>query len=212
MKKVFFAIIILLFFVGCKKSSDTYPYNVVIKVRDIESWLSVSGAKVVISISDYINQTPIDSSITNADGNVFFTTSQNLTMLRVNPTKSGYMIVEGFSTIDPIYKCDIRLGKPSFIKLNIHKQGIYNNFDSILVKLKGLNTGPSGLFSGQYNIFYTNKANTPDTLFNLNTFYQPFTSKMYVQWDIIRNGSVLSTQTDSTDLIQYGTKNYDLTY
>ena len=62
-------------------------------------------------------------------------------------------------------------------------------------------------------MFTKDKAESPDRSFNLYTWYNtPFYDKLYFQWDIIRNGSVISTKSDSTSLIQFGTKNFTLNY
>ena len=83
--------------------------------------------------------------------------------------------------------------------------------DSIALRVVDY-TSPSN-FSIGFRSLAKDKAEAPDRSFNLYTWYNtPFYDKLYFQWDIIRNGSVISTKSDSTTLIQFGTKNFTLNY
>ena len=68
---------------------------------------------------------------------------------------------------------------------------------------------------------HRDKANSPDKLYNLQAVYNLTNShwnqflgngKHIFRSDIIRNGAVLSSQTDSTNIIQFGTQNFTLNY
>jgi hypothetical protein len=117
-----------------------------------------------------------------------------------------YFIPFNNERVDTIY-----IARPSFVNFTIHKTGTYLPGDSIALRVVDY-TSPTN-FSFDFRNLTKDKAIAPDRTFNLYTWYHtPFYDKLYFQWDIIRNGSVLSTKLDSTDLIQFGTQNFTLNY
>jgi len=87
----------------------------------------------------------------------------------------------------------------------LHKTGSYQPLDSVNVQFfyipdNGVN-------------MYGRKTNSPDTTLNLSTVYAlPSLTKFYMNWNIIRNNSIISTGKDSIPLVQFGTVNYTLNY
>ena len=217
MKMVFTAIVILLFFIGCKKSSENDPGIVHGIILDIDSRTPIANATVILDLHTTGLYNPIDSFLSDINGRFSFTDYYDGIFKGLIPKKNGYVDPIGYYFVflrprsnweDTIY-----LAKPSFIRINLHEQGIYQNTDSIILRLKGNIKNTTVIFPADtLHIFYQNKAVMPDTSLNMSTYYDSYYSKIYLQWDIKRNGSIISTQTDSTDLIQYGTKNFDLNY
>lgn len=218
MRTIFPALGILLIFLGCKKSSDTHYYNLKVTVRDSYTNLPVDGVKVKLTNESNTPNTipPLsDSSITNIEGNAFFTVSGDQNWITFTPSKDGYTVLYILNHALPLTEdlaVNIPIWRVSYLKLNLHKQGSYNSTDSVLVKVKGV-LNKYYHESTLQDSFCFRQANRPDTLYNLSALYAyPSNTKICFQWDIIRNGSIFSSQTDSTDLIQYGTKNYNLNY
>ena len=215
MKIVFSAIIILLLFIGCKKSSDDSDfYTITGIVVDIDSNTPVENAKVYCGFLPIVYSLQLDSAFSDINGKVSFTYRKDHIPKGTVAQKSGYMaaIFDNYytiSTVDVDRTDSLFLAKPSIVNITLHKSNVYQPSDSIVLKVKGY---IEFVYPNLFQTIYQTNANNPDTSIHLNTQYKTSYSKIYLQWDIKRNGSILSTQTDSIDLIQYGTKNYNLNY
>lgn len=212
MKKLFLSAIIFILLLGCKKSSETQYHNIKITVLDFDSRLPIAGAKVMLSRT--VNFLPKDSSLSDINGICIFQVTE-VSDITLFPSKNSYLSNTGIGIAGPItndHSITLHLLKPSFAKINLHKQAVYNNSDSVLVKLKG-HFFPYSLNQYIYDSFYIRKANSVDTSLIVNCFYNnPSNTKIFLQWNILRNGVIQSTQIDSADFVQYGTINYNLNY
>ena len=222
MKKllILFALTCILF--GCNKSSteDEY-YTINGVVLDYDSQLPIAGAKVRSLTTCSPACPPTDSAITDVFGKVSFRFKINdvyeiLLAEKANyigQNEKGFLSYTNITTPDTIY-----LARPSFVNVTVHKTGTYLPTDIIKVQLYGdaLSLGGPGI---GYRILHSDNANMPDKQYNLQAVYShapgfiPFRhQKIYFIKEIIRNGSVLSSQPDSTNIIQFGTQNFILNY
>ena len=208
--------------ISCKKTSDEDEYYTLNGlVLDYDNQLPIVGAKVRSFTTCSPHCPPTDSAITNADGRVSFRFRiddiyEVLYAEKINyiSQTEKYFLLYGINPKeDTIY-----LARPSFVNVTVHKTGIYLPSDTIKVQVYGDALSIGGPWTG-YRVLHNGKANAPDKLFNLQAVYShnlntlPFMhQKVYFIKDIIRNGSVLSSQTDSTNIIQFGTQNFTLNY
>lgn len=100
------------------------------------------------------------------------------------------------------------LVRKSFINLTIHKSASYLTLDSIELRV-AVDYCSAACYSAANRTILRDKSDASDKIIILYSWYQsPSFTKLYFQWDIIRNGAVLSTQADSTAMVQFGTKNF----
>ena len=213
MKKIFAALLFFFLFVGCKKSTSKDEYfNLSILVLDFDAKTPIANAKVYPTS---IRGAGTDSAFSDANGKVSFRIRIESTTIIPFAVKDNYVIPAiafhvfsaNIDRTDTIY-----LVRPSYVNATVHKTGAYLPLDSIAIRVKNDYYSPIW-YSNEYRNLAREKADAPDKVFNLLSWYHPVAMpKLYFQWDIIRNGSVISTQTDSTSMIQYGTKNYMLNY
>lgn len=212
MNKLFLPVITFILLLGCKKSSETQFHNIKVTVLDFDSRLPIAGAKVMLSRA--ANFLPKDSSLTDINGICIFQVTE-VSGITLYPAKNGYLTDIGIGIAGPItndHSITLYLLKPSFTKINLHRQAGYDNSDSVFIKLKG-HFSRNIFNQDPFDSFYVRKANSVDTSLIVNCFYNnPSNTKIFFQWNIIRNGMIHSTQTDSADLIQYGIINYNLNY
>ena len=218
MKLLFAILFFTAILTSCKKSSDDDYYTITGVVLDWDSKAPIAGAKVYAGVSFF---TPAlnDSAITDANGKVSFKYKwedggKALFLVKagyINPSSIITMIRSNSDRTDTLY-----LARASYLNVNIHRVNSYPNSDTVVIWLSGYRV--FNIF-GQNNLSLTQLyqlkrvANAADTIINVESVYfAPPYQKAYLNWDIVRNGSILSTQSDSTDLIQFGTKNYSLNY
>ncbi|MBK7307217.1 MAG: hypothetical protein IPO01_05430 [Chitinophagaceae bacterium] len=203
---------------SCSKSSgeDEY-YTTTVLVLDYDSELPIAGAKVY-SIMCGPFCPPTDSAVTDAAGKTSFMFKMDNVQRVFYARKNNYIYQTEIPGIFYINKTDtIYLARPSFVNVTVHKTGTYLPSDSIKVQVYG--DALSSTEWGDYRILHFGKADSPDKLYNLEAVYShhpgaiPFRhQKIYFIKEIIRNGSVLSSQTDSTNIIHLGTQNFTLNY
>jgi hypothetical protein len=212
MKQILTLFVLTAFLFGCKKSStedEYYTLNGI--VLDYDSRLPIAGAKVYAGPL-CIGGCASDSAVSDAAGRVSFRVmnTAGITIL-LSASKDNYVKppIYFFVPINIGERTDTTyLVKPSFVNLTTHKAGTYNPSDSLAIRVMGDINATS-----VYRDFTREKADATDKTFNLSAWYQsPYNLKLYFQWDIIRGGTVISSKSDSTSLIQYGTKNFTLNY
>jgi len=223
MKKLLPLLALTIIIASCKKSDDEY-YTISGLVLDMDAKTPITSAKVYAGNSFYL---PSDSAVTDVNGRVSFRFRKDGTLVQMRPAKDNYVRPFLFILQQPANKNrtdTVYLGRPSFVNLTMHKTGAYLPQDSIELNVR--NHYADGIFRDIYSYHSRDKADTPDKSFNLNSFYAlpaaatnpprivnvPPVTKLYFQWQIIRNGNIIDTKTDSTELIQFGTKNYQLNY
>ena len=165
-----------------------------------------------------------DSALTDVSGRVSFRFGVG------DPSRFFYVVKDGYlrpqtywATAGNVSRTDtFFLARQSFVNVTISKIGAYLGTDTVEIKVLGDNTLSDGE-SPTYRTFHRDKANAPDKLYNLfaayytggnNSFWNHFMikNKLYFKSEIIRGGSVFSTKTDSTNIIQFGTQNFTLNY
>ncbi len=200
---------------GCNKPSEEDEYYTVTgQVLDLDSKLPIAGAKAYLPRFS-------DSALTDAAGRVSFT-------FMVGDPSFFYVVKDGYlrpqvywAAVGNVSRTDtFFLARPSFVNVTTHKNGTYLSSDTVDIHVFGDNIPPTGETQG-YRPLHRDKANSPDKLYNLQAVYNLTNShwnqflgngKLYFRSDIIRNGAVLSSQTDSTNIIQFGTQNFTLNY
>jgi hypothetical protein len=220
MKQLITICFLLIILNSCKKSStavDEY-YTITGVVLDYDAKTPIEGAKVYCGKGICVGNCPFpkgDSAITDVSGKVCFQYKKDDARKRLLPVKVNYIYTQSYGTDDPVNidrTVTLYLARQCYANVLIRKTGNYLPLDSVVVRVMGDYTSELGLYSFYRNLF-TDKANSPDKQFNLYAFYaSPNFTKIYFQWDVIRNGSIITTKSDSTDLIQFGTKNYTLNY
>jgi hypothetical protein len=220
MKKLLIALIITSILFGCKKSSTEEEYYTVTgQVLDLDSKLPIVGATA------YLSGIPpaSDSALTDALGRVTFRYRVGERSRIFYVVKNGYLrpinYYAGVST--SVSRTDtFFLARPSFVNVTAHRIGSYLVSDTIEIQVAGDNVPSIGETNG-YRILHRDKANAPDKLYNLQAVYNVNYSfwnqflgheKLYFIKNIIRSGSVISTNTDSTNIIQFSTQNFTLNY
>jgi hypothetical protein len=206
---------------SCKKSSGEEEYYTLSGiVLDFDSYAPIAGAKVYVKQYGYM-QPVVDSAISDGNGRVSFNLKKEGAFKFLSPLKAGYLNPINWIGYYANYNDrtdDLYLARPSFINVTTHKAGTYLPSDTIDVQVMNDNVPPIG----QYNTFrpiFRDKADVADRTFNLQAAYGHARGdlfygavKLYFRSEIIRGGSVLSTKTDSTNIIQFGTQNFTLNY
>jgi hypothetical protein len=207
---------------SCKKSSsDDGYYTITGLVLDWDSKAPIAGAKVYVSAFS-ITPSLIDSAISDVNGRVSFR------YLKTEAGRGLYTDIPGY--VYPFYSIIFSVpvnnvnrtdtlfrAKASYLNLNLHQSGIYNATDSMHVKIMGYRKSLF-LYGGdpmtKVDIFgIDRRAMAPDSLLHIaSVYFNPPYQKAYINWNVTRNGSILSGGSDSTDLNQFGTKNYNLNY
>lgn len=206
---------------GCSKSSfeeDEY-YTVTGQVLDLDTNMPIPGAKAYLP-----GMPPADSATTDAFGRVSFTYRFGFPFLFFYVVKDGYLRPGSYwvsgghvDRTDTFF-----LAKRSMVNVTASRTGTYQSTDTVELHVFGDNT-ISGGESSTYRLFHRDNANTPDKTYNLFAVYYNGSNtsywnhfikkeKLYFRADILRNGSVISTKTDSTGIIRYGTRNFTLNY
>lgn len=210
------AILGIILTTGCKKSSPDNDYTITAVVLDIDSRAPIPVAKVY-SQAYPIFGSPIvfDSSYSDASGKTRFTHKKGDARMIFAVSKPGYIPAGLLPLSGGLYFVDRTdtsyMTKASAVDLSIHRSNTYLPGDSVYVKVKGIYI-PGG-FSGFFYTVAQYLANSPDRLINLQAFYSsPYHTKLYFQCDIIRGGTVFSSQLDSAEMIQFGTRNHTLNY
>jgi hypothetical protein len=221
MKKLITVLFFTAILISCKKSSteDENYYTLTATVVDFDLNTAIAGAKVYVI--EYISAVPVDSALSDANGKVSFSFKKEGPYKFLTPLKNNY--INPMNIIPAQLNYDNRsyflyLARPSFVNATIHKSGTYLPLDSVAVQVLGDYAAPI-VQNPSYRLLFKDKAEAPDKIFNLQSAYGKVMGsiffgslKLYFKTDIIRNGSVFSSQTDSTSLIQFGTKNYTLNY
>lgn len=219
MKKLIIVFVLACILFGCKKSSEEDKYYTVTgQVLDLDSKLPIVGAKA------YLTGIPpaSDSALTDASGRVSF-------RFRIGDRGLFYVVKNGYlrpinyyvSVNNSVSRTDtFFLARPSFVNVTAHKIGTYQALDTVEIQVAGDNIPSVGETNG-YRILHRDKANSPDKLYNLQaaynvnySFWNQFLGheKLYFKKNIIRSGSIVSSNTDSTNIIQFGTQNFTLNY
>ena len=220
MKQLIAVILLTVILFSCKKSStaeDEY-YTITGQVLDLDSKLPIVGAKAYLTG----RLPPSDSAITDASGRVSFTFKIGDLSRYFYVVKDGYLRPQAYwVSVGNVSRTDtFFLARPSFVNVSVHKTGTYQVLDTVEIKVAGDNIPSIGETQG-YRTLHRDKANSPDKLYNLQAAYNVTYShwnqflgneKLYFRSEIIRNGSVFSTKTDSTNIIQFGTQNFTLNY
>lgn len=212
MKKLLTLFVFTSILFGCKKSStedEYYTLNGI--VIDYDSRVPIAGAKVIASVLCIGSCPASDSAISDAAGKVSFRLKKSVATFLLSASKDNYVrppIYYAFPVITFDRTDTVFLVKPSFVNVTTHKAGTFNPLDSIAIRVMGDINSHSF-----YREFTRDKADAGDKTFSLSAWYQsPYNVKLYFQWDIIRGGTVITSKTDSTSLIQYGTKNFTISY
>ncbi len=220
MKQLITILILSCILFACNKTSNEEEYYTIYGlVLDYDSQLPIAGAKVYTITNCGPTCPPTDSAITDANGRVSFRFRMDDIYQFLIARKTNYISQTEVYGIFYINKTDtIYLARPSFVNVTVHKTGTYLPSDSIKVQVYGDGLSSGGPWIG-YRVLYMDKADAADKLFNLQAAYShnlntlPFRhQKVYFIKDIIRNRSILSSQTDSTNIIQFGTQNFTLNY
>lgn len=211
MKKIVSVFVLTCILFGCKKSSteDEY-YTISGIVIDYDSKLPIAGAKVYAGPL-CIGGCTTDSAISDAAGKVSFHVRNTGVTILLSASKDNYVRppIYFLFPINIVDRTDTAyLVKPSFVSVTSHKASTYNPSDSIEIKVMGDINAPSS-----YRDLTIGKADVSDKTFNLSAWYQsPYNVKLYFQWTIIRGGTIISSKSDSTSLIQYGSKFFTINY
>lgn len=219
MKQLMTILVFATTLISCKKSSnstniDSGYYTITGIVLDIDNRTPIVGAKVYAGAPPILS--PSDSAFSDAAGRVSFRVKKEGQVKTLYAVKDNYVLphsIFGFYVSAYVDRTDtVYLARQSYVNLTIHKTGTYLPLDSIALKVAGDYYSAAG-YSASYRSILRDKADATDKIFNLYSWYQsPNFTKIYFQWDIIRNGAVISTQSDSTTMIQFATKNYTLNY
>lgn len=223
MKLLFAIFIIIAVLAGCKKSNgaDGY-YTITGLLLDWDSKAPIGGAKVYAE-TQYPALPARDSAVTDGNGKASFK------YLKRDAGRGLYTIIPGY--VYPFYSIffGVRVGnnvnrtdslflaRASYLNLNLHQSGVYNTTDSLHLTISGFRKdiflfGGNGMTKVAF-LFLDRRAMAADSLLNLaSVYFNPPYQKAYIKWDVYRNGSVLTGGSDSTDLVQFGTKNYVLNY
>jgi hypothetical protein len=221
MKKLITVLFFTAVFTSCKKTSaeEENYYTLTGTVVDFDTNAAIAGAKVYVI--EFWTTVPVDSALSDANGKVAFRLKKEGPYKFLNVVKSNY--VNPMNIIPANLNYDDRaeflyLAKSSFVNATIHQNSNYLPLDSIAVQVTGDYVSPIPQNPG-YRVLFKDKAVAPDKIFNLQAAYGKVMSslffgslKLYFTTEIIRNGAVISTQKDSTSLIQFGVKNYTLNY
>lgn len=221
MKQILTILFITATLASCKKSStDDSHYTITGLVLDWDSKAPIAGAKVyaVTSFPPFA----MDSAVTDANGRVSFRYLKTESVRRLYTDIPGYVspfysFIFGVPVNNVNRTDSIFLARASYLNLNLHHAGSYNITDSFHLRILGYRKAIF-LFGGDQMtkvdlLFLDRRAIAADTLLNLaSVYFNPPYQKAYINWNVSRNGSVLSSGSDSTDLIQFGTKNYNLNY
>ncbi len=217
--------ILAIFFISatlasCKKSTtDDSHYTITGLVLDWDSKVPIAGAKVyaVTAFPPF----SIDSAVTDANGKVSFTFLKTESSRRLYTEIPGYVspfysIVFAVSANKANRTDSIFLARASYLNTNLHQSGIYNATDSMHLRILGYRKAlsPFGDYMTKVDVFGIDRlAMAADSLLNIASvdFNLPY-QKAYINWNTTRNGSVISSGSDSTDLIQFGTKSFNLNY
>jgi hypothetical protein len=213
MKQICATILFFSLFAGCKKSTpeDEY-YNLTVLVLDYDARTPIANAKV-FPANGLAGK--VDSAFSDGNGKAFFRFKKDGSLKAKGAFKDNYLSPSIFYLLHTGFedRTDTTyLAKPSYVNLTIHKTGAYLPLDSIALRVNNDYASPN-TYLGMYRNLAREKADAPDKVYNLYSWYQSGNiTKLYFEWDIIRAGSVISTKTDSTGLIQFGTKNFTLNY
>lgn len=215
MKQILALFLLTALLPSCKKSStddSNGNYTITGIVLDVDSKTALAAAKVYVRENFMV----IDSAISDANGRVSFTFKKEGNFKSLYPTKDNYLLphsqwgifISGYvNRTDTVY-----LARKSFVNVTVHKTGTYLPLDSIDLKVAG-DYYSAAAHSAIYRSVLRDKADAADRALNLYSWYfSPYSTKIYFQWDIIRSGAVISSQSDSTTMIQFGIKNFTLNY
>lgn len=223
MKKVITILLLCALFYGCKKEKESEEENYTLTgiVRDFDDNTPIPNAKVSVKESASPLSPVIDSAVSDANGMVSFTYKREGAYKFLFVAKANYLDPMNWKIAYLNYNDrteTLYLAKPSFVNVTAHKISGYLPLDTVDIKVLGDN---SPLF-GQYNNYrplHRDKADAPDKLFNLQTVYGHNNGsiflgalKLYFKSEIIRNGNIISTKIDSTNVIQFNTQNFTLNY
>lgn len=217
MKQILIAVSILPMFVSCDKTTPDNDYTITAVVVDIDTRTTIPGAKVYSQVFPraFGSLQVYDSAFSDASGKAVFTHQKGERRSVIAISKIGYVPTGAILySISPNFvdRTDsVYLGRGSYVNLTVHRTGTYLPGDSVHVKVKG-NYNRDGI-PGHFWTVVKDLAITPDKVLNLEAIYHPFYNpKLNFECDIRRAGLVLTTISDSTDMIQYSTKSYTLNY
>ncbi|MGF2412318.1 hypothetical protein [Ferruginibacter sp.] len=222
MNKLITALLLTAILVSCKKTSteDENYYTLAATVVDFDASTPIAAAKVYVIA--YIGGAPLDSALSDVNGKVAFSFKKEGPYKFLTPVKNNY--INPMNTVPAHLNYDNRteflyLARPSYVNVTVHKTGTYLPSDSVNVQVTGDYAPPPIFQNPGYRLLFKDKAEAPDKIFNLQSAYGRVmgsfffgASKLHFTTDIIRNGAVISTQKDSTSLIQFSIKNYTLNY
>ena len=218
MKQIISVLILSAILFGCKKSSEEDEYYTIKGlVLDFDSKLPIANAKV-IQYEFCCGQKKVDSLVSDVNGMVSFNCKNQGDYKMIAATKDNYVhplkyvnyqVLAHISRTDTVY-----LARPSFLQLTIHKANIYQSADSIKIYVSGDYYAATSGHTSNFRTLVIDKANSPDKVFNLYTFYElPDYNKLNFHYQITRNGILISDQyLSSTNLIQFGTQNFIINY
>jgi hypothetical protein len=223
MKQILTILFISATVASCKKSStDDGYYTITGLVLDWDSKAPIAGAKV-FSESLFTLPIALDSAVSDASGRVIFKFLKSQTGPILYAIKPGYeypfySLIIGVRVNNIVDQTDtIFMARASNLNLTLHQAGSYISTDSMHVWISGYRKAIYFVGGDPMTkvdlLELDRRAMAPDSLLNFSTVYfNPPYQKTYFRWNIFRNGSVISGGSDSTDLIQFGTKNYNLNY
>ena len=228
MKKIFLVCLIAYLFLSCKKTEsapESEFYTVSALVLDIDSGVPIANAQVdcgqLYSPGSIFSGEYYDSLLSDQGGKANFT-FKKLAAYRFTGTrakKTGYIptgrvrfFIEAYHNKD---RSDtLNLVKPSFVNLNIHQLLPYQNSDTFYVKGSGniyIPNAQNDVYG--FSSIYKGKANSFDTSISFMNQYKINNPKIFVMWEIVRNGtSLIASGSDSINLIQYGQKIFQINY
>lgn len=218
-RKIIILLIIVLFMCTCKKSNDDQN-NAITLAGVVNNWDTKAPiANVRVYVSASLLFPPVDSATSDLSGRVSFTYPTGTGIRILWPKDPAYInsvaifntTNTGGSRTDTLY-----LMRPSYLQVNLHRANAYQASDEINLRVNGYRltfSYPPPIMG--LSQFYNNSwsANVADTIVNIPMAYFPTPyQKAYIDWKVSRNNIAITSQADSVDLIQYGTKNYQLNY
>ncbi len=219
MKSILSLLLIGITLLSCKKDEpaglDSYTITGV--VLDADNYTPISNTKVYCSFLPFSSALTFDSSFSNLQGKVSFRYENDHMPKGLTGKKSGYLpaIVNGYALkFDAGYDRNdtVFMVKNSVVNITVHMANTYTSSDILFVKAKGNIEGIGSGTISYTQCFMGNADHFQDRSLILNSQYFPANPKIYLQWYIHRNGINQPLVTDSVNLVQYGTVNYNLNY
>ncbi len=217
MKQLITLLIFSCIFLSCKKSTNEEEYYTLKGlVLDFDSKQPIVGAKVFQYEFCCRPEPPVDSAVSDANGMVSFNCKSEGDYKTLMPAKDNYLhplkymsnqILAHISRTDTIY-----LAKPSYLQLTVHRSNTYQPSDSIYLSVADAYDSAS-IGRSVVRIILRESISSTDKIFNLFSYYElPNYDKLTFHYYISRNGTLLTNQSFTVNLIQFGTQNFTLNY